>query len=488
MMKEKDRVDKILLLALAIVNMAFMVYWCMLAFYSRPHYDDLHFLWKMREMSIFEYVKEMYFSRSGRFVSYGINGIMSVITNALGFHQLWAIIYYSVGLGLCWLVIKDGFRHVSRRGLFLSMCFIYNLYVLTNIDFPVFTWLCAISYYLSLPMALLLLKYLNQRELNCRQWLLFVVIIVLIGGGSEAFTPIVLLLMFMNGMYYWRSKDWNVQETWALPQVRRIVWTAVALVVMLMIVVVAPGNYARMKGDDFIHPIGLLGWLRAIMNATGMFFYFMAFYVPYYLVAFALAFYAGSKSDKELPLSKIKLVVWIGIGFMAFLVLSSLPNVYLYGGFGVQRTFTPVVFALIIAFVACGYVLGVGRKVSWSGWRTAGGLVIMLAIMCVNIYNDTPTAQDYATAVDARVHELCALRDKGQKETVTVAPLPVPYTEDVKHFVLSSIGKETPKSVLYYISDTDITPNEYEYHMKRCLNLDFDFVIDKKDNNDVDRE
>lgn len=480
-MKNKSRLHKILIVALLLVNISFLIYWSILAFYSRPHYDDLHFLWKMREMSIFEYVKEMYFSRSGRFVGYGINGIMSVITNTVGFHQLWTIIYYAAGLGLCWLVVKDGFRQISRLGLFLGMCFIYNLYVLTNIDFPVFTWLCAMVYYLSLPMAILLLKYLNQRELNWKQWLLFAVLIVLIGGGSEAFTPIVLLLMFFNGMYYWHSKDWNVQETWALPQVRRIVWTAVALLVMLTIVVVAPGNYLRMNTlDDFVHPVGISGWLKAMANAVGMFLYFMAFYVPYYLIAFVLAYYAGSKSYEELPFSRIKLVVWIGISFVAFMVLSSLPNVYLYGGFGIQRTFTPVVFALILAFVASGYVLGVGRRSNWAGWCSICGLIVMFVIMCVNIAIDAPTAREYGCAVDDRIEKLCSLRDKGQKETVTVAPLPVPYTEDVKHRLLTALGKDTPMSVLYYISDTDTVPNEYEGHMKHLLKLDFDFVLPKK--------
>jgi hypothetical protein len=79
--------------------------------------------------------------------------------------------------------------------------------------------------------------------------------------------------------------------------------------------------------------------------------------------------------------------------------------------------------------------------------------------------------------VDERIERLCSLRDKGQTEIVTVTPLPVPYTEDVKHFVMTRLGKDTPKTVLYYISDTDTVPNEYEYHMKRVLNLDFDFVI-----------
>ena len=45
------------------------------------------------------------------------------------------------------------------------------------------------------------------------------------------------------------------------------------------------------------------------------------------------------------------------------------------------------------------------------------------------------------------------------------------------HFILHLFGKETSPSVLYYISDTRSEPNEYEFHMKKVLNLDFDFVL-----------
>ena len=156
--------DRIILVVLIVLNALFLVYWGILAYYSQLHYDDLHFLWKMREMSIFEYVKEMYFTRSGRFVGYAINGVVSNITDMLGFHQLWAFFYYVLGLGICWLVVKDFELNVTKMGLFLGLCFIYNLYILTNIDFPVFFWLCAMSYYLYFPMLCLLLKYLNMEQ------------------------------------------------------------------------------------------------------------------------------------------------------------------------------------------------------------------------------------------------------------------------------------------------------------------------------------
>lgn len=470
--------NKAILSCLIVLDVLFLAYWGILAYYSQLHYDDLHFLWKMREMSVLDYVKDMYFSRSGRFVGYAINGVVTVVTDKLGFHQLWALLYYALGLGICWLVVKDVKLPITRMALFFGMCFVYNLYILTNIDFPVFFWLCAMSYYLYLPIACLLLKYLNAKELNGWQWTLLMIMVVLIGGGSEAFTPIVLLLMFVSGMYWWHSKGWNVKETWAIPQVRRIVWTAVLILVLFTVVVAAPGNYVRMEDStQFVHPVGLLGWIKAVIDVVVKFFYFMAFYIPYYLIAFALAFFIGAKMDVILPASKGKMVMEIAAVFLVYLIISSLPNVYLYGGFGVQRSYTYIVFALMLSVLSIGFVLGIGKKPEKPGWRSVGGMAVLAVIMCINIVKDTPSARAYGKAVDERIERLCLLQEQGQKETITVSPLPVPYTEDPKHLVLHLLGKESPQSMLYYISETDTIPNEYEYHMKRVLNLDFDFVL-----------
>lgn len=470
--------DKIILVGLIVLNALFCVYWCTLAIYSPLHYDDLHFLWKMREMSIFEYVKEMYYTRSGRFVGYALNGVKSVITDALGFHQMWAVFYYLLGLGICWLAVKDVKVSVSKMGLLTGMCFVYNLYILTNIDFPVFFWLCAMGYYLGLPMVCLLLKYLNQKTIKWWQTVIVIVVAIVLGGGNEAFTPIALLMMFVCGLYWWHSTEWKVRETWALPQVRRIVWVATLILVLLAIVVAAPGNYARMADtEQFKHPVGVLGWIKAMGEAVAMFFYFMAFYIPYYLIAFALAYYVGAKTNCNLPLSKPRLAVLMAAVFIIYLVISSLPNVFLYGGFGIQRSYTHIVFALLLTVLGIGFVMGTERNLSTSGRASVVGLSVLSVIMCVNIVKDTPRARAYGRAVDERIAHLSELRDAGQKETVVVEPLPVPYTEDAKHFVLGLLGKETERSVLYYISDTETDPNEYEYHMKKVLNLDFDFVL-----------
>lgn len=481
-LKNKASLDRLILVVLILLNTLFLVYWSILAFYSQLHFDDLSFLWMMREMSVFDYVKNMYFSQSGRFVGYAINGVVSIITDLLGFHQFWAILYYMVGLSICWLVVKDFKLNISRPTLFMGMCFVYNLYILTNIDFPVFFWVCAMPYYLYFPMACLLLKYLNKEKLNWKEWTILGVLVMLIGGGNEAFSVVVLLMMFVCGMYWWKSKEWKVKETWALPQVQRIVWIAVLILILFSIVVVAPGNYARMSDtSQFVHPKGLYGWVMAIVEAVVMFFYFMAFYIPYYLILFVLAYYVGGKMNLELHQTKTKIIIKLVFGFVAYLFVSSLPNVYLYGGFGIQRTYTHIVFALLLTVIAIGVVLGADNKSTKSGWFSVAGLSLLAVIMFVNIIKDTPTARSYGKAVDDRIAYLCSLRDKGQKETVEVEPFPVPYTEDPKHLFLHLLGKETPKSVLYYTSDTDKVPNEYEYHLKKVLNLDFDFVLGKEE-------
>lgn len=484
---KKNWLDRAICASLLILNIIFLMYWCVLAYYSPLHYDDLHFLWRMREMSVLDFVKYFYLTRSGRFVVYGIDAVVSLITDALGFHQFWALVYYVIGVGLCWLTVKDLRVRVSRFGLFMGTCFIYNLYILTNIDFPVFYWPCAMMYYLSMPSTLLLVKYLNLRQLKWTQWMIFVIIVFFIGGSYESYTPIVLLFMFINGLYWWHSKEWNARATWALPQVRRIVFTAVALLVLLLIVVAAPGNYIRLEegmkgGEGFAHPHGILGWLKAMSKAVGMYFYFMAFYIPYYLSVALLGVYVGNKSSYCLPIKKPILLLSIVLGFIVYLIVSALPNAYLYNGFGIQRNYAPTILVLLLVVGVMGYVIGNGKEFSFSGWCTTVSVLAIVAIMCVNIAEDTPIARCYGKAVDKRIEYLCSLKEKGQKETVVVEPLPVPYTEDVKHFVLSKIGRKTTKSVLYYISDTDTVPNEYEGHMRKVLKLDFDFVISNNAN------
>lgn len=470
---------KVVFWSLAVLDALFLIYYLILAHFSRLHYDDMNLMWNMREMGFWGVETTSYFTQTGRFAFTGVNGIMAAVSCFLGYHQFWPILFYVLGIGICFYVVKDFPWRVSKRMLFATVCFVYNLYVLTAIDFPVFYWLVAIQYYLFFPIMLLILKLLNSDELNWKQWVVLAVSVFYLGGVNEAFTPVVLVVLFGNGLFLLRTSGWNVKASWANPKVRRIVWFGFVLLLLWAIVVAAPGNYVRLSGNEhesFVRPQGIVGYAVGLADAIACFFYFMAFYAPYYFVVFALAFCLGAKSEKSLRISKCRLSLLLCFGFLLYLLISSLPIVYIYGGFGIQRVYTHAVLALLFTVFALGYICGMHRKPVVMRWVTVAGVFVLAVIMCVNISQDTPSAKAYAKTVDDRLEYLSFLKEQGQKGTITVQPLSVPYTKDCKYCLLSLLGKKPQMSVLYYISDVGLEPNEYEYHLKRFMGLGFDFV------------
>lgn len=477
-----NKVTKSIGILVLVLNVLFVIYYLMLAIYSHPHYDDLHFMWKMNEMSIYDYIKDMYLSRSGRFVAYGLNGVIFSVVNIVGFHQFWPIIFYVIGVAICWQAAKDCIKSINSKVLFNVILLLYNIYILINIDFAVFNWLCAMSYYLLAPSCCFLLCYLNKSILNRYEYAILLVLVVFLGGGQEAFTPVVLLIMFFNGLYYWYKNNWKIKDTWSLPQVKRIVYVAIALIILLLVVVVAPGNYTRMADtSQFIHPIGIIGWIKSIAHANGMYLYYMLFYVPYMFILFTITYLLGNKYGKHnLDVKqKIKIISILLLYLLLYTLISSLPNVYLYGGFGIQRSYTHCVFVLLLCVAVSGYILGdTGRRSNIPSLVAIIGLLIFIAIMSINIYNDIPIAKQYSDAVNTRIERLQEMQMNGIKNPVVVKELPQPEVNDVKKCLFTLIGKTASKPSLYYTSDTDTVPNEYMYHFKKVYGLDFDFLIE----------
>ena len=183
------------------LNTLFLIYYVMLAVYSRPHYDDLHFLWKMREMSISEYVSDMYFSRSGRFVAYALNGVVFSAINYIQLYWIFPVLFWLIGVLLSVFGVLKLTNQQFTFGRINAVVLIYNVFILTNIDFAVFNWLCALSYYILAPAMLTLLALLVSEKSNFKIISGIILLAVFLGGGQEAFTPIVLVCVFAIVLY-----------------------------------------------------------------------------------------------------------------------------------------------------------------------------------------------------------------------------------------------------------------------------------------------
>lgn len=485
MIKQNNFIEKGVCGLLIVLSALFLYYWVVLAANYCMHFDDVHFMWKLREYSIFEYVKEMYMTRGGNFVGYALNGIIFSVSNWVGDYHFWPIVFYVLGITMTWGAFRETpwIKNSGWKG-WLGIITLYNVYVLTSVDYAVFTWLCAMQYYLFAPAVCLMLRYLAKDRLDWWQWVLLVVLAVFIAGNAVSISTITFVVLFAYGMYLWYKQGWNIRATWAKPQVRRLLAISALMLVCFAIVFVAPGNWARMEDEfDIEQPQNLVQFIKAIAICAGMFMYMMAFYLPYHLIALALGALVGVKHPTELQVSRKKALLLTIIVAFAYLLISVVPLAYLSNGFQIQRNYIQIGFFYTLTFFVLGYLLTnqskvdnakLSRRINLSMWVCA---IFIFVVMVLNIRQDLPLARAYNKAHQEREAYLLELQAAGNTETIVVAPYPSTASPDAKYNVLKWIGKSTGMQAIYYEADTDVEPNEYEGHIRKLLGLNFDFVL-----------
>ncbi|MBR5574426.1 MAG: hypothetical protein IKW35_08040 [Paludibacteraceae bacterium] len=482
---QKDTLANIIKGLLLATNIAFLVYFVVLAIYARPHYDDLHFMWKMQEMSIFDYVKDMYFSRSGRFGAYFLNGVVFSIINAVGISWFFPLLFIALGILISSYVATKALPKVNSFWLCNGVMLFYFVYLLTNIDFAVVYWLCAMGYYLKFPIALLLFYFINKQKLNIWQWIILTLAIITVGAGNEAFSPLMLVFLFINGMYYLYSNHYNLRKTFADNRVRRLCIAAATIVVLMVIVVLAPGNYARMSDTTQFHrPASMVAWIKGLSHAGATYHYFLLFYIPYYTVLIALSYLLGIKAKVNNWFydkfdNKNSVMLWIILLYVIYIFCTILPSVFLFGNFGIQRNYTHTVFMTMLTLCATGFILGYWEPSveKLAKYMSVVGLVTLFSITVINCNLDFSIARSYAESVDNRMAYCNDKQIDGYKGILEVEPLAMANTVDVKYIMFRTLGKTTSMPSLYYTSENTKAFDEYADHMKRLYKWDFDIVL-----------
>jgi len=479
-------IEKVAIGLLVLLNVLFLYYWIGLSANYCLHYDDVHFLWKMREYSIAQFVQEMYMTRGGNFITYGLDAILFTISNWVGAYRFWPMVFYVVGILITFGALRwtPWLSKCGWKGM-LGVITLYNIYILTSLDSAVFTWICAAVYYLYAPLVCALIYYLQKTSLRWHQWIGLIVTAISIAGLSVSISTVTFVVLFVFGMWMWYKEGWDIRKTWEKPQVRRLLLTTGLMLICFAIVYVAPGNWSRMEGEfDIEQPQNLIEFARAIAVCAGMFMYMMVFYLPYHLVAVALGAWAGAKHPMSLPIGRNKAIVLTLVMAIAYLIVSVVPLAYLSNGFQMQRNYHPIGFFYILTFFMLGYIWVSGTKKerhsNMNVWAPASVLVytiFLMVIMTLNILQDLPVARAYNIAHQEREAYLLDLQNKGNKDTMIVAPYPSTQMPDIKYNALKLIGKQTSGQAIYYEADTDVEPNEYEWHIRQLCHLDFDFVL-----------
>ena len=483
--KRNNFIEKSIIGLLVILNALFLYYWVVLSVNYCMHFDDVHFMWQLRDNSIAHYVHEMYLTKGGNFVGYGLNGLLFSVANWIGDYHFWPIVFYVIGIVITWIAFKDTswIKNSGYKG-WLGIVTLYNVYILTSVDYAVFTWLCAMQYYLFAPILCLLLKLLHKESLSIIQWIILLTISIFISGNAVSISTVTFVVLFIYGMYMWYKERWNIRNTWNKPQVKRLLMITTLMLVCFAIVFVAPGNWSRMEGEsDIQQPQNILQFAKAIVVCAGMFLYMMAFYLPYHLIAVALGAWTGTKYPTQLPCNRKNAIIAMVLIAVGYLVISVLPLAYLSNGFQIQRNYIQIGFFYMLTFFIIGYLLTNNQKKDYKGLSQRSVAVctlFLIVVMCLNIKQDLPIARAYNLAHQEREAYLMKLQESGQKATIVVEKFPSTHTPDAKYNILKWLGKSTSKQAIYYESDTDVEPNEYVSHIRKLLHLNFDFVLSEQ--------
>ena len=227
--------NKIFWGAIVCLNAFFLVYYVGLAVNMRLHYDDIHWLYSAQVQNLWEYLDWVWYDRSGRMTVYAMNWIFSTITLKVGVYWFWPMLYMLFGWGLCWIFVRELPLPIANWKKSALFVLVYNLYILTAVDFAVFYWPCAMQYYIIGPATLAIVGYAIRKELKWYQWAFAIFVVCLVAFGYEYWIPLALMILFFIGLYYWYMHHWNIKQTWAQPQVRRVVLFAIFLIVGFII-------------------------------------------------------------------------------------------------------------------------------------------------------------------------------------------------------------------------------------------------------------
>ena len=471
---------------LILLNTLLSIYFIILAFFSRPHFDDLHFMWATRDMGSFGFVYDTYYNWSGRYVGYVIVGIIERLQYLTGNNLLFPFIFGLFGFWITYFSIKKILGFSSWLLMNIVMLF-YWIYVLTVFDFAVFNWYCAMSYFIIAPVHLLFLFYINNKNVSIKTWIILFFLSLFLGAGYEGYTPIVLVSILVNMYYLLKRNNWNPTTLNDL-RIKKMFYSGLLLTLFYVMLIIAPGNYVRMNAlQEFHFKLSFFQYIEEYLISVMLFFYFSFFNLLYYIGVFILSAYFSFNNKEKIDIKfdvrkvfKSSLLLYLLIVFVAIFI-----PVYLWGNFGVYRHYIPINFITIMLIGFCGFIFGFfskKTKLFSNKYVIAGVLLLFIINTSISIFYDSRSASKYANEVDQRITMLRIANEKGVKGKLFISPIKnVPYTNDSKYMLLKLFGLEKEKPVLYYYSDVDSVAVDYSIHLRKLYRLNFDVYKLKND-------
>jgi len=488
--------NRLPIVLLVIADLCSLVYLLGIGYFNNLLVDDYLFAAHVEKGGIIGFVVDMYNTWQGRFGSFLMSSVFLKLSTHLSNLLLITIIQLLLGYTCFYLFIRLFFKKHKPWLLWLISVFVINISLMSLFEISTFYWLCASTYILLIFLTFLLVWFIfNPNIKNYFAYTSILVLSILIGGGAETYTPLVIMVLGIIGIFRFLKQGYRNFFSGEINI--RLSITVILLGVFFIIMLIAPGNKVRMNYVvtelHFIHPTGfamILKTFRAMINLL----FLLASKGIYYIIVFPVFFWLGSKVEKT-PLDvsifgkknmigKISLSILI---LFAFLWISLLPGVYAINDLMPQRSLCYVSFTMILFFAYWGVVFGMNFPMK-RNMETVLVSVFILVIGMSAYFSivDIQKCKKYNTDISIREKHLLYLQSDGFKGIALVKPIYIGGTlsgySKLWNLVVGNYKTEKKISQIYFpYEQFSLSTNAKEWRnqgFKDYLKLDFDVVCD----------
>lgn len=423
---------------------------------NRPAADDFYYLYCVPANGIIPCVSELYHGYSARWTAYLLAAAVIPVSWLYAIFPVICVLLISIVIAT---IIKTLSGRLNQAPLKNTDAFIAGTVVCSAFFFTSFSideswfWMIQVCTYAMSMAAQLSVFYCLVSEK--RHWFLLLIASVFTGGSSESYALIVMAALVL--LYVFRNK---LSEN-IFPEKHfrfKILLALTGCFVSFFIMISSKGNMVRYEALPHasfpeLAWIIIKTWVKAILIKPFS-------VLPYYVLFGVIAFISGRRWKTESGNSFTELLKgWIKpIALLPVIVLILiLPATAVMSGPPPDRAMMQVAFT-ITAFILI-FSFDAGRKL--NAIRFSNSMVkictsaFLLALTIYHLASQTMITNQYAKDFDDRVNFLNELKAKGNKEMITLKPLPA--------------------SGMIYSAEI----SEYEVHftnsfLKKYLNLDFE--------------
>jgi len=407
--------NKTLIYLLSISNVIGLFYLFVLAYYFIPTTgDDISTLNRFDTSGIFDYVREIYFTWSGRYAALFFNGVVYRIYILTGSFPLILSFITLFGISSFYFFLNLVISNQSSFYFKLNLsAFLYIVFILAAFDFSSLFWLCTIGYFMLMFVFLFGIYFLFRAKSNPLNYLGLFICFAYMGGGGEQLAPLVIFTLLISFFYLHFTSQYNSLVILK----RKILFSFFVCLIAFIILFIAPGNFNRLNVNN--HQPQLLMYIPLLLKAIALLLVHFIFKIHFYLVLVPVFILLGTSELLKFTISK-KAMIMISIAFITSIVVGIFPAIYAFGRLYDTRALTFIEMIIMCYICLVSYFIGNLNIISRASIKIVSMAVFVLfdVFILTKLFVEFPLIRDFKASVVNRERLFIQLNSKIPNDSI----------------------------------------------------------------------